>query len=73
MITSSYNISVDNHGDFYLCLPHTNPRTANRILKVSTITDMPVAHAIEVMKLGVSEESNAILSNYFPYGKTIAD
>lgn len=34
---------------------------------------MPVIDAMEIVRMGVSEQANAALSNYFPYGKAISD
>lgn len=73
MITTTYGISVDSKGDFHLSLPHTVPRLPDRSIEVSTVTPIPVAHAMEILRLGVSQEANALLGNLFPYGKTIAD
>lgn len=53
MITTDYSISVDSEGDFHLSLPHTVPRLTDRSIEVATVTAISVAHAMEILRLGV--------------------
>jgi len=73
MITAAYGISVDSEWDFHLSLMNTIPRLSNLEIVVATIQEMPVREFIEILRMWVSEQANEALSNYFPYGKKIAD